>query len=209
MKTIKGKLFVSFGIILALMLISGVVSLVTIGIMDETGHELEDNLNADMMLDESVSDHLEWMISLSDYVYRGSSFEGELDPRLCVLGKWYKSFNSEHSDIMSIHARLEEPHKKLHNAALRIKELSGRGDKKGAIVVFEKEAEPFMEELMSIVARIKARTMKEVEDVSASREKAHATLKVVLMVTVAISILLGIVVVLYLNKSITKSGQGE
>lgn len=90
---------------------------------------LEEEFNAfAKMLDDRKQDHVFWVKALEESMETGKAFAFATDPHKCALGRWYDSFHSD-SQVLTHHLdQLDEPHKKLHAAALRAKECEQRHD---------------------------------------------------------------------------------
>lgn len=71
-----------------------------------------------MMLDARKQDHVNWVNELERSVMAGEEFTLATDPHKCKLGMWYDSFSCENSAVNFHLRKIEEPHEKLHAAAL-------------------------------------------------------------------------------------------
>lgn len=71
------------------------------------------------MLDARKQDHINWVETLERSVAEGTPFPLATDPHNCKLGKWYDSFQSDSAELTAHLAKLVEPHKRLHESALR------------------------------------------------------------------------------------------
>lgn len=98
--------------IIDLRYVFGIISL------DEEYREFKD------MLDARKQDHLNWVEALQRSVDTGEEFTLATDPHKCKLGVWYDNFKTEFDSINYHIRKLDEPHKKLHKAALEVKNCS-------------------------------------------------------------------------------------
>lgn len=89
---------------------------------------LEDEFSSfTTMLDERKQDHVNWVAALEHSIETGERFSLATDPHKCKLGKWYDSFKTDSSELASHLARMEEPHRKLHETALRMEQCKESG----------------------------------------------------------------------------------
>ena len=131
------KLAIGFGgVVLLLLLVSG---LSLRGIQDlvyGTASIIEaDELKSEMLQREI--EHLDWAASVSEFVYDDHIHElnVQLDPAQCAFGKWYfgegrKKMEEAHPELSEILAKIEEPHRRLHESAKRIKAVYRQADTK-------------------------------------------------------------------------------
>ena len=78
-------------------------------------------------------DHLNWLLKLKDAVYNDQEITVETNPHQCAFGRWYDSFKPDSVNIQHFMARFDTPHKTIHNLAVKVKELIGKGQKSAAI----------------------------------------------------------------------------
>lgn len=80
------------------------------------------------MLDERKQDHINWVNALEKSIENKTRFPLAVDPHKCALGKWYDSFECDSNEVRHYMSRLEEPHMKLHQAAVRVQECFHKED---------------------------------------------------------------------------------
>lgn len=76
------------------------------------------------MLEERKQDHIDWVSELERTIETGEPFLLTTDPHQCTFGRWYDQFKSENHSVMHHLRRVDEPHKKLHQAALQVEQCS-------------------------------------------------------------------------------------
>lgn len=84
------------------------------------------------MLDERKQDHVNWVAALEHSIETGERFPLATDPHKCKLGKWYDGFKTSSSELASHLARMEEPHRRLHETAARVEQCKEAGDHEAA-----------------------------------------------------------------------------
>lgn len=72
------------------------------------------------MLDARIQDHLTWVEELNCSVKEGRKFKLTTDPHKCKLGIWYDNFTTDLDSINHHMKKIDEPHRKLHQAALNV-----------------------------------------------------------------------------------------
>lgn len=72
------------------------------------------------MLDEKKADHIKWVDELERSTKNGEQFTLATDPHQCAFGKWFYNFESDSAMINHHMAKIEEPHRKLHEAAMEM-----------------------------------------------------------------------------------------
>lgn len=69
------------------------------------------------MLEDRKQDHINWVKELERSLQTGEKFMLATDPHKCAFGKWYDHYQFQ-NDATAFHMRkIEEPHKRLHQAA--------------------------------------------------------------------------------------------
>lgn len=69
------------------------------------------------MIDARKQDHMNWVKELERFIEEGGSFQLPKDPHQCALGKWYNRFETDNQAVAFQLRKIEEPHRKLHEAA--------------------------------------------------------------------------------------------
>lgn len=129
------KIYIASGSILLLLFI--VVCWSVLGLTKNLGEIINFSSGAGLRseLQQREVDHLNWAKALTNFITNENAGELtiQLDHTQCGFGKWYygdgrkeaeKMLPSLASDLLAI----EEPHKKLHGSAHRIKEIFKRSD---------------------------------------------------------------------------------
>lgn len=108
---------------------------------------------------ENYNGHLIWSKKLSQGIYSGNhKVDVELNHTLCAFGKWYysdtrKEFEGTIPGLKGIFGKMEEPHKKLHESALRIKDeldgahTSSEDGLSNAKNIYQNETLPYLDSL--------------------------------------------------------------
>jgi len=114
---------------------------------------LDEELSAfEAMLRSYQQAHINWVNELRSCLQEGREFRLPTDPHACAFGKWYDSFKSENQAVSSTLAKIDEPHKKLHESAHKCFSLKGQGlDWDGLQKVLNEEVQPYSEQIVALL----------------------------------------------------------
>ena len=101
-------------------------------------------------LKEKELDHINWVRMLEECVTANSEFKGQTDPTLCAFGKWVNGHKPMNKDIADRLEKFREPHAKLHQYAIKIKDLYKANDQAGMQMIFKDEIKPVLKELLDL-----------------------------------------------------------
>ena len=125
----KGKFTVSFGVVLALIVVVGGWSVLGIGsIVNNAGQVIDGNkLRGEFV--QRIVDHLNWVSALNRFLVdeKVDELTIQLDPHKCGFGKWYYGEGRQQAEALvpalgSVMAGIEQPHIHLHESAAKIKD---------------------------------------------------------------------------------------
>lgn len=103
------------------------------------------------MLETRKQDHLNWVAELERCIECGEEFSLATDPHKCAFGKWYDSYEADNLAVAHHLRKIEEPHRRLHEAALAVNKCEKHCESCGR----EKCLKTVMEELRGeLVPRI-------------------------------------------------------
>lgn len=132
---IQNKLLLGFGVITALLLAVGAVSIISINNLLEDHKNFKYSNNFIIDFKEREINHLDWVIAVDRGLIDPSStrLEVEPDPRKCTFGKWYYSDIRKQTELMAPSVKdhlknIEEYHTKIHESAGKINSLLSKGD---------------------------------------------------------------------------------
>ena len=69
------------------------------------------------MIEARKQDHITWVQELERTIQNGEPFQLARDPHQCALGRWYDNFMTSNNSVNFHLQKIEEPHKRLHQAA--------------------------------------------------------------------------------------------
>jgi len=144
------KLSLSFGFLFFVVLVLGIFwqrGLVNLKDIEgrKTGLiELRDKLREMQVV------HYRWVDALRETARKGVKFEGELDPKECVFGKWYYSYKLPYPELEESFKALEEPHRRLHQSAVPVIHAVQRGNMAEAERFSLQTRENFLPALMKV-----------------------------------------------------------
>ncbi len=114
--SIGKKMFLSFGLLFLVVLILGIFWQRGIVLLKDIETKKGDLIELKEKLREMQVVHYKWVDNLRETVRKKGKFEGEIDPKKCVFGKWYYSYKLPYPELEELFRSLEEPHKKLHQS---------------------------------------------------------------------------------------------
>lgn len=80
------------------------------------------------MIDNRKQDHINWVVALERSLTTGEKFTLATDPHKCAFGKWYDQYPFGDDEASRNLKKVEEPHKRLHEAAGKMKECAQNCD---------------------------------------------------------------------------------
>jgi methyl-accepting chemotaxis protein len=101
-------------------------------------------------------DHVRWVDDLDIAIAGDREFTGQLDPKLCGLGKWMAAFSSGSNEFDNLMHRFIIPHEKLHSLGKQINTIivqhkrSSTGESAEARKLFDTEVKPTLKEIESL-----------------------------------------------------------
>lgn len=69
------------------------------------------------MIDQRITDHINWVGKLEESVASGERFTLPTDPHQCAFGRWFYQFDSKELTVKHHLNKIEEPHRLLHEIA--------------------------------------------------------------------------------------------
>ncbi len=127
--TVGKKITLGFGLVLALLLVAGVLSFTGVGGIVGNAREVISGNKLDAALAQKEVDHLNWMNAVNALLTDETVTElhVQTDPRKCGFGKWL--YGDEAAEAVALVPSLapllkaiEDPHRKLHQSAIKIGE---------------------------------------------------------------------------------------
>lgn len=80
------------------------------------------------MMEQRKADHIKWVDTLEHCANTGEEFTLATDCHTCAFGVWYDEFVKNNPSAGVLLKKVEEPHRKLHNAAHDVLEAASKGD---------------------------------------------------------------------------------
>ena len=129
------KFFISFGLIITLLIIVAVWATNGIGgIVSNAGEVIEGNkLRTD--LEHKYVQHLQWASNVCALLTDDdiTKLDVQTDPHKCEFGVWYYGAGRKHAESLApelklLFDKMEEPHSKLHKSAIGIDEVFYQAD---------------------------------------------------------------------------------
>ena len=140
------KIFTAIGAVLVLLAVSTVWTIRGVSTIVGDAQEVSAGNRLRGELLQREVDHLKWSQSVGQFVYRdtGKDLTVQLDPTKCGFGTWYYDGGRKEAEALlpalkAPLAAVEEPHRRLHESASRIRTLRQQGARQEAGLVYEDE----------------------------------------------------------------------
>lgn len=131
--------------IFIVILLSGIfVSLASLLLVHHNAALTQENYAHQVMANEVIASHYQWLETLSESIRTGKEFTGSLDPDNCSLGAWLNSNSStlgKDEDVSRALNSVIAPHREMHQAAAEILEFAAT-DQSAAYTRYENEIQP-------------------------------------------------------------------
>ncbi|OCL26904.1 hypothetical protein U472_05300 [Orenia metallireducens] len=212
---IRNKLLISFGIVIALMVIMGSIYFYLSQEIREITSENDKLAEGLIFIKEKEIDHLEWVADLKDVFIFGKEFEGELDHTECSFGKWYYSliesddYQKLPQEIKEVLAKIEEDHSNLHHSASKIKNQydtlsTVTSDvNKVAIDIYKNETSKYLTQLQDLFKEYQDFLHKETTKNMILVQQKKKSIDLTIMILIISAIVIATVLALFTSKNIT------
>ena len=159
--TVGKRIFVGFGLVLALLVGLALSSYLGFGRIEGNAGGVIKGVQLDAELAQREVDHLNWAGKVTGVLLSGSSeLAVETDPHKCGFGKWYygegrEQAEKQFSSLKSLFAEIEEPHKKLHESAVAVKQSLASGGTSEALSVYTAQTVPALQSVQGLLNKIR------------------------------------------------------
>ncbi|MEW6593551.1 MAG: methyl-accepting chemotaxis protein [Thermodesulfobacteriota bacterium] len=212
---IARKLMIGSGSILVLLFLVAIWAVAGLGFVVDNGKEMASGNNLRGELLQREVDHLNWAQKVASHVMDEQSreLEVEFDHTKCGFGKWYYGEGREDAekllaDLKNPLASIEEPHRKLHESAAKIRKI-GQGAvnsqeaKKQAFQVYAAETQPNLQQVQQLLGAANSLAKKNIISDEEMISQATKTRGVIVGISL-VALLVGAVLSFFIAKSITK-----
>jgi methyl-accepting chemotaxis protein len=206
------KLGIGFGIVLVLMAVLGVYNYYGYGqIRLKSNAAQEAGDNRAFAITKEV-DHLKWMANLSAVFIDTTMTETtvQTDPHKCGFGQWLYSEETQQKaagdpTLSAIMQKIDEPHRKLHESAVRINEVLKSGRPRGeAYAIFEKDSKSAVGETQKILGELMEHYKAKSEAAAAETNDVVGSLQSAMIILLLVAIFLGLGSAFVITRGITK-----
>jgi chemotaxis signal transduction protein len=114
---------------------------------------LEEELSAfEAMLRSYQQAHIEWVRELKSCLEEEREFLLPTDPHACAFGRWYDAYKSDSQMVSATLAKIDGPHKRLHESAEKCFSLKSQGlDWDSLQKVLSEEVQPYSEQIVALL----------------------------------------------------------
>ncbi len=178
--SILKKIIGGFSLIILLMVLIGVGNSLAVRGIQQQSEDIVTGLKLDSELAQREVDHLAWAAQVRDFIDDGGAthLNVETDHRQCGFGRWYYGDGRRHAEqlvpsLAPILARIEQPHRQLHESAIAIEQAAGTQGRQEAARIYAQESAPALQGVQSLLGDIRREAGAEV---SSREEAARATM---------------------------------
>ncbi len=204
------KILIGLGAVLTMMLLVTLWALFGISGIVKGGQEVAAGNKLRGELLQREVDHLNWAQKVGSYVHADTTgdLDVELDYHKCGFGKWYygagrKDAEALLDDLKSPLAAIEEPHKKLHESAIRLRDLRTAGKNAEAGVFYDNETLGQLGKVQAILKSMVSLAKDHILSEDVMLEQAKHT-RTFVMIFAVVAIAAGLVLGIIITRSITK-----
>ena len=190
-------------LIMCLLVVISLVSLIQIGRDYRLVSENRDN---QAQTQSALAKHYEWLNLLTESIQNGTDFQGSLNPKTCLLGKWMEGISVsdiEDDTIRVTLASIQAPHQTMHTHASEIITLS-ETDRELAYTRFCDEIKPLTSQVISGLDKISSRY----QEIASQASQNMDRLILIMIVLNVLSAVLGFLVALYYGTRSAKQISG-
>ncbi len=103
------------------------------------------------MMEQRKADHVKWVETLEHCAETGETFTLATDSHKCALGMWYDEFTKNHPSAAVLLKKIEEPHRKLHEAAHDVLAAADKADKETVEKLIKRVRNDYMPKVLSAI----------------------------------------------------------
>lgn len=211
---IQNKLLLGFGIVIALLLTVGLISIISINsilddhkVLDKTGNLIVD-------FKQKEINHLDWVVLVERALIDPSArkLEVETDPKKCAFGKWYYSEARQSTETMAPSVKehlksIEEYHTRIHESADSINAHLSRGDAYGrdaARLVFTGETYANLQKFRETLGQINNGILRQGDALEEEIVASAARIRMVILVVSLAAVFAGAILAAAIAYGITR-----
>ncbi|RJP55908.1 MAG: HAMP domain-containing protein [Candidatus Auribacter fodinae] len=209
---IRTKLLVGFGLILALMLGMGVISLTKSITYSQVTQSRADNLNITRFALEKEIDHLKWAAKISNlFLNNEKELTVQTDPTKCGFGKWFyattqsEEFKLYPENIQQTILSMGEPHKCLHESAVKIRDTWQSLNDEAADEcksIYREETQNILAGLMDTFNTLFGQFDEENARLEKIQNNTFSALKKTIVIVLSVSVVMGLLIAFYIAGAI-------
>lgn len=207
---ISRKLTIGFGVVVLILCGVSFYASMSFGNAQESTNTSVTELNNGTLMVEKEVDHLKWMAELSDVFLdeNVTTVSVQTDPTKCKLGVWLndpmtKALAAEDPELARLFHEIDEPHRHLHETAVRIGRSFSDNQPEQAKAIFTNDTRPAVESTQEVLMKIRSHFD---ERSQASVDGMHGdldTAATVLIILGVAGLLIGIAAGFVISRSIT------
>jgi methyl-accepting chemotaxis protein len=206
--TVGKKIGMGLGLTLTLLVLLGLTSYMGVGQLVKDAEQVIQGNRLDGLLAQKEVDHLKWADILLTYVASGKTtkFDLQTDDHQCALGVWYygpgrKEAEKMVPDLAQVLKEMEEPHHRLHQSALEIKNAAQ------PLGLYDSKSRPNLEKVQALLKKSRQVAKSHILGEDALAAEAISTQRNIMVIALA-ALVLGLIVAFLMSRGISRSLTG-
>lgn len=122
-----------------------------LGMPSQTAERLEFG----QMLEQRKQDHINWVNELRRCAQEHADFHLATDPHSCAFGRWFYGYQSASNEVSFQLKKVEDPHRKLHETALRVLASTKDGNCEEAQAILNRETDSYRTQVLRLLDETK------------------------------------------------------
>ena len=209
--SLRAKLMLGFAIVAAITLVVGLVGLFgTSSLVSKHDQLARANGVARELLQREL-DHLKWRQKLGEFQRNEllTTLDVQKDDHLCGFGKWFFGEQRKQAEALvpalaPLLAKIEDPHRRLHRAALHIEEQLRSGHRAEAVAFFGQDVSGILGELQALFRDMDERLQQYREPIRKEAEATTARTRTMMTLFTIAGFAIALALGLWLAMSITR-----
>ena len=194
------------GIIFLILIITSCFTYLNISKIDAEAVDVRATEKLDKHFLQIMAKHYQWSQKVANSILTDKNRElaVAVDDHACALGKWLygperKAAEQHFPELTPLVSRLEEPHRRLHESAAKIRQADGEEARR----IYQTETLPAMQSLEKRFNEIGASLDKKASNLFNDLQNELDSQERMMLVTTSLALIIGIVVSILMARSIT------
>ncbi len=212
--SVRNKLFIGFGVVLALLVVIGIVGYNGVDSVTQNAKEVILSHQLDGLLAQKEVDHLNWIGKVNKLwtTSQDRKIDVQTDDHKCGFGQWLygqgrKDLEASYPGMADLLKKIETPHKQLHSSVIEINQIMGSHTERSAGLavageILNKKTLPALNKVQQMLHDIRKSTNDRIITDEIMIDKARSSSRYIVIMT-AITIFAGVLLAMLIAASIS------